>query len=237
MVRKYIAFILILFGIIISARTIRAKYISTVLVTKKLNVITGEYKLTLNPNGGTIENQLFLEKVFSTGDIYGELPIPIKEGYEFQGWFSKENNGIQISENDVIEQNDITIYAQWKEKNIYKVNFYIETMQSNYGTIVVQKDLKLIPGTQKSWTIQELIELGVITKENTSENEPNLSNNELKNFWESSTEKIQVEEEQKTIDVYIKRKKAWLNLNAVYFDGVNYINQRICIEILKAKMI
>jgi uncharacterized repeat protein (TIGR02543 family) len=48
------------------------------------------------------------------------LPVVQKEGFAFNGWFTEETGGTQISE-DTAFQEDITVYAQWSE--IFTVTF------------------------------------------------------------------------------------------------------------------
>ena len=40
------------------------------------------------------------------------LPIPIRNGYIFDGWFTGQNDGTQIDEHQVITE-DVTFVAKW----------------------------------------------------------------------------------------------------------------------------
>lgn len=70
---------------------------------------TEEFTVRLNPSGGKV-HQGFIKTV--DGKI-SKLPVPVKSGYDFIGWFDRSGNrydgGAQISE-------DMTLYANWKAK-------------------------------------------------------------------------------------------------------------------------
>ncbi len=55
------------------------------------------------------------------GEKYGELPVPVREGYDFLGWYSAASGGSKVTENDTVSTNT-TLYAQWKIK-VYTVSF------------------------------------------------------------------------------------------------------------------
>lgn len=81
-----------------------------------------QYTLTLNANGGTLNNlsdwdissdYLSASKVMQYGQAYGELPTPIRAGYVFNGWYTSASGGTKVSHTDVMQASNITIYAQW----------------------------------------------------------------------------------------------------------------------------
>ena len=51
----------------------------------------------------------------------GTLPVPVREGYNFAGWFTEKNGGKRISATELIEK-DISVYAQWKEVGSVSIN-------------------------------------------------------------------------------------------------------------------
>jgi uncharacterized repeat protein (TIGR02543 family) len=71
-----------------------------------------------NSQGSTINGwawddaQKLYSKQFAT-NILGDLPVPEKVGYTFLGWFTLENDGIQISSAAQVLQNQ-TYFAQWR---------------------------------------------------------------------------------------------------------------------------
>ena len=73
-------------------------------------VSTTTLKLTYNNNGGTGCNA----KSVITGEAYGELCTPIREGYKFDGWYTAESGGTKITASTSVSNNsDHTIYAHW----------------------------------------------------------------------------------------------------------------------------
>ena len=67
-------------------------------------------KLTYNNNGGTGCNT----KSVMTGEAYGKLCTPIREGYKFDGWYTAESGGTKITAStSVSNTSDHTIYAHW----------------------------------------------------------------------------------------------------------------------------
>lgn len=63
-------------------------------------------------NGGSVE---LTEKEANVGEVYGELPNAIREGYVFLGWFTTRDGNEQIFSDTVIKNESETIYAHWNE--------------------------------------------------------------------------------------------------------------------------
>ena len=60
-------------------------------------------------------SESYEKKKVINGEKYGTLPIPQKEGYTFEGWFTSEVGGSQINENSTVSvTGDQTLYAHWK---------------------------------------------------------------------------------------------------------------------------
>jgi len=82
------------------------------------------YTIKLNANGGMV-NPDSIEVV--KGEAYGNLPIPVKEGYVFEGWYKnilfwKEN----VTETSEYKKNWLgsdTLNAKWREKETFYVKF------------------------------------------------------------------------------------------------------------------
>ena len=92
----------------------------------KVRELNGEIitkTITFNANGGAIpvsSNQSWegsgqiATKIIEVGSIYGELPIPIREGYTFNGWALDYNSANYITSNtNVGNNNNNTLYAIW----------------------------------------------------------------------------------------------------------------------------
>ncbi len=82
------------------------------------------YTIKLNANDGMV-NPDSIEVV--KGEAYGNLPIPVKEGYVFEGWYKniffwKEN----VTETSEYKKNWLgsdTLNAKWREKETFYVKF------------------------------------------------------------------------------------------------------------------
>ena len=73
------------------------------------------------------------------GDSVGTLSIPVREGYEFLGWFTDPTNGEQISESTVVNGH-VVYYAHWKVKNGWEGNKYYQNGVLAKGSVKVDKD-------------------------------------------------------------------------------------------------
>lgn len=72
------------------------------------------YKLSFRPNGGKVSAASM--KV-TMGASYGKLPVPVRAGYQFQGWYTKKEGGKRIvSGSKVKTAKNQTLYAHWKKK-------------------------------------------------------------------------------------------------------------------------
>ena len=83
-----------------------------------------EYTVTLDANGGRIStyyNHVAIEK----NKTYGKLPQPIREGYNFLGWYTDPVKGTKInSTTKFTGSEDVTLYAHW-QYDAYKYWSYI----------------------------------------------------------------------------------------------------------------
>ena len=67
------------------------------------------------------------EKVYMYGDIYGELPIPVRNGYTFNGWYTSSDE-LVTPETVVGASTGSSLYAKWN------INTYSVTINPNGGT-------------------------------------------------------------------------------------------------------
>lgn len=82
-----------------------------------------KYIVTFDTNGGIEITDI---KEVEYGASYGELPIPIKAGYVFAGWYTDEIGGIMVTEKSRYRfDRDSTLYAHWRTNDsiIYTVSF------------------------------------------------------------------------------------------------------------------
>ena len=72
------------------------------------------YTVTFDPCGGSVSPSTMAVR---TGDVYGSLPIPQREGYTFAGWFTAASGGSQVSANtNVSAGGDQVLYAHWSSE-------------------------------------------------------------------------------------------------------------------------
>lgn len=76
------------------------------------------YKLSFDANGGECDTK---SKQVDNGTPVGELPIPTRVGYDFEGWYL--DDGTEVTKDKVFSTGkDITVIAKWKVKE-FKVNW------------------------------------------------------------------------------------------------------------------
>ena len=74
------------------------------------------YIVTFHVNGGDALEEANQTKQVFKGVPYGEMPVPERLGYGFQGWFTADEGGELITEDMLYAlDEDQTLYAQWKE--------------------------------------------------------------------------------------------------------------------------
>ena len=78
-------------------------------VVNAVCTVTGTAVITFNPNGGTVSPATLITD--ANGEL-ATLPIPTRNGYTFDGWYTAIDGGIQVTENDVFI-NNTEIFAQW----------------------------------------------------------------------------------------------------------------------------
>ena len=91
--------------------------------------MTNGIVITFDPNEGTIDSELATKTVFY-GQLFGELPTPVRENYNFIGWYTERSGGDWVTDTSIVTQlEDVTLYAHW-EKNTYVITF-----DANGGTV------------------------------------------------------------------------------------------------------
>lgn len=76
-----------------------------------LNTESGKIQVTFNPNGGTVDTEI-ISAVYN--ETYGTLPVAVKNGYVFDGWYTAESGGTKITADSVVKTGiDQVLYAHW----------------------------------------------------------------------------------------------------------------------------
>ena len=71
--------------------------------------------------------------VVKDGSRVDVFPLPVREGYTFDGWYSERTDGRKISA--VIMQSDATIYVHWTKNAETPVEEYVVTLDNQNGNV------------------------------------------------------------------------------------------------------
>lgn len=75
------------------------------------------YTVKYDANGGNC-NTPSGKAIYNTA--YGELPVPERTGYTFDGWYTEKSDGTKVTESTVVSRmQDHTLYAHWKANSYY----------------------------------------------------------------------------------------------------------------------
>ena len=112
---------------------------STTYNTITLEVTTPSYTITFNPNDGEVTP---IYKNIDIGDAVGELPVPTKGVYTFDGWYTGLTDGTLVTE-ETIPDGSVTYYAHWHyEASDQVVNFNMtnDPLDNYYSSIGTWKN-------------------------------------------------------------------------------------------------
>ena len=74
------------------------------------------HNVLFDANGGTVTEN---SRILVYGSIVGTLPIPKKEYYDFNGWYTEKDGGEEITANTVFSSTeDVIYYAHWKQHDV-----------------------------------------------------------------------------------------------------------------------
>ena len=109
-----------------------------------------QYTVTFDANEGTVETA---SKSVTYTEVYGELPTPTRQGYDFLGWFTAQTDGAQVREDDrVTITAGQTLYAHWTEGAVnYTVKHYQQNIEDNKYT-EVEADRQTLSGITNAST-------------------------------------------------------------------------------------
>ena len=160
------------------------------------------YVVTFNASGGTVETG---NKTVIYKETYGELPIPVKEGYTFAGWYTYASGGSEVKATDIV---NITankmIYAHWTATT-KKVTFDANegTVTTADKTVTYGKSYGTLPTprrtgyTFKGWYTDSVGGIKII---NTTKVEL-LSDQTLYAHWEAKTYRISFNANKGKVDI------------------------------------
>ena len=87
-------------------------------------------------NGGT---KIELAKMVFLSDTYGQMPIPKKYGYIFNGWYMASTGNEKITKDTLVDPNITVLYARWSPVSVevkFDLNYssyYGESKKVNYS--------------------------------------------------------------------------------------------------------
>lgn len=101
-----------------------------------------DYNVSFNAMEGILDASEAL-KVVHYGKVYGKLPVPRRENYDFAGWYDHISAGSRITADTLYEYDEDTVlYARWKGKKI-TVTFDLND-SSNKARLISGDDSKLV---------------------------------------------------------------------------------------------
>jgi len=75
------------------------------------NFAPNSYTVTLDPQGGTVQKTT---QAVVFNEAYGELPVPVREGFAFGGWYTETAGGTQTKDDTLYTTaGNSTLYARW----------------------------------------------------------------------------------------------------------------------------
>lgn len=84
--------------------------------------------ITFDANGGVVGASV---TNYFQGYAYGAFPTPVRDHYDFLGWYTEVSDGSLVEVTDLVE-NDITLYAHWKHR-VFNVRFDLGTEGTRIG--------------------------------------------------------------------------------------------------------
>ena len=85
------------------------------------------YSVTFDANGGSVSQS---SKSVANGAAYGALPMPTRNGYVFDGWFTAASGGTQVIASTTVSLSaNQTLYAHWTPSG------YSVTFNANGGSV------------------------------------------------------------------------------------------------------
>ena len=94
-------------------------YTANAAVTLYAQWTVNTYVVTFDAQGGSVTPA---SKSVTYGQPYGSLPVPVRAGYRFDGWFTVATGGTQVTAETVVTVTSAqTLYAHWTVQSIVHV--------------------------------------------------------------------------------------------------------------------
>lgn len=78
------------------------------VIDGSISLYSSPFVVFFDANGGELD--VTSKKLYAT-EVFGDLPIPTREDYEFNGWYTVD--GILVTSSDIMGSSDITLRARW----------------------------------------------------------------------------------------------------------------------------
>ena len=119
-----------------------------------INVFDPNFSINFNANGGLCTTT---SKKVTYGAPFGNLPIPTRSGYTFEGWYTNSVGGTKIKASDIVNNTtEFTLYAHWKA-NAYTISYNVNggtgSIASQTKTHNTNLTLTMAKPTGKSFTV------------------------------------------------------------------------------------
>ena len=107
-----------------TARTGGTKITENSIVSAANKTLYAQYKpMTVTLSFNSVGGSAVSSRNVTYDSKYGNLPVPKKYGYLFEGWFTKEKGGDEITKDSIVSfASNHTLYAHWKY-NMVSVHF------------------------------------------------------------------------------------------------------------------
>lgn len=97
------------------------------------------YEVSFDANEGMLPEGTQTSLTVTYGEPYGNLPIPVRTGYKFLGWYTDRTGGSKISSSDKVAiLRNTEFFAHWQEKQTINAN--IITYSSGQKTTYNRKN-------------------------------------------------------------------------------------------------
>ena len=102
--------------------------------------------IQLDCNGGTVNGKDKVAYTVKNGSSYGQLPVPVRSGYDFSSW--KDGDGNTIYSGSTVKPSTEKLSAVWLPMRVFYFSAFINGNQNEYlqniGTFDIYKNGKLI---------------------------------------------------------------------------------------------
>ena len=102
--------------------------------------------IQLDCNGGTVNGKDKVAYTVKNGSSYGQLPLPVRSGYDFSSW--KDEDGNTIYSGSTVKPSTEKLSAVWLPMRVFYFSAFINGNQNEYlqniGTFDIYKNGKLI---------------------------------------------------------------------------------------------